>query len=168
MSAEHVHTHSELDNPDTHHEETDVNLRAIIGFGIGLLGVVIVVHVVVWLLYLLFASQDRTAQAVRQYPMAAQQGVEVPPEPRLQTSPREDLRDLRAEEDAILNGYGWIDRGAGVVRIPITEAMKLVEQQGLPARAAGPNQAAETGPISSGDSNSGQTAGQPDPFGAPR
>ena len=58
----------------------------------------------------------------------------MPPEPRLQTNPREDLRALRAREDAVLNSYGWVDKTAGVVRIPIDEAIKLTVQRGLPVR----------------------------------
>jgi hypothetical protein len=68
------------------------------------------------------------------YPLAVGEGNRLPPEPRLQTNPREDLRDLRAKEDAILESYGWVDRNAGVVRIPIDEAMKLTVQRGLPSR----------------------------------
>ena len=67
-------------------------------------------------------------------PLAADQQTRLPPEPRLQTNPREDLRLLREQEDAILKSYGWVDRPAGVVRIPIEEAMKLTVQRGLPAR----------------------------------
>jgi len=59
----------------------------------------------------------------------------VPPEPRLQTTPREDLRELRAREEEILGSYGWVDKTTGVVRIPIDEAMKLTLQRGLPARS---------------------------------
>jgi hypothetical protein len=59
----------------------------------------------------------------------------VPPEPRLQEHPREDLSELRAREDEILSSYGWVDRNAGVVRIPIDAAMKLTLERGLPARA---------------------------------
>jgi hypothetical protein len=59
----------------------------------------------------------------------------VPPEPRLQTNPREDLRQFREQEDAILNSYGWVDRPAGVVRIPIEDAMKLMLRRGLPSRS---------------------------------
>ena len=58
----------------------------------------------------------------------------MPPEPRLQTNPRDDLRDLRMHEDQVLTSYGWVDKNAGVVRIPIDEAMKIVVKQGLPVR----------------------------------
>jgi hypothetical protein len=33
-----------------------------------------------------------------------------------------------------LNGYGWVDRDAGVVHIPIDEAMRLMVERGVPAR----------------------------------
>jgi hypothetical protein len=54
------------------------------------------------------------------------------PEPRLQTAPQVDLATMRAREDAELNTYGWIDRQAGVVRLPIERAMDLVVQRRLP------------------------------------
>ena len=61
----------------------------------------------------------------------------LPPEPRLQVSPREDARGIPAHRKTrILNGYTWVDREAGTVRIPIAEAMKLTVQKGLPVRAA--------------------------------
>ena len=70
----------------------------------------------------------------REYPLAAGRTEQLPPEPRLQTNPREDLRLLRAHEDEVLNNYSWVDKSAGVVRIPIEEAIKLTAKRGLPAR----------------------------------
>lgn len=48
----------------------------------------------------------------------------------------QDLRELRAREDAELNSYGYRDREKGVVRIPIRQAMELVirEKGGQDAR----------------------------------
>ncbi len=43
--------------------------------------------------------------------------------------PAEDLAQLRAREDTILDGYGWEDRAAGVVHIPIGRAMELVARE---------------------------------------
>ncbi|MGB9605875.1 MAG: hypothetical protein ACPL88_08365, partial [Bryobacteraceae bacterium] len=37
----------------------------------------------------------------------------------------EDLRALRAREEAELNSYGYVDRQKGVVRIPVRRAMEL-------------------------------------------
>jgi hypothetical protein len=41
----------------------------------------------------------------------------------------EDLKALRAREDADLNSYRYIDRAAGTVRIPIGRAMELLVEE---------------------------------------
>ena len=61
-----------------------------------------------------------------------------PPEPRLQRRPVQDLADIRAEDETLLAGYGWVDEEGGVVRIPIEEAMRLIVERGVGAPAAGP------------------------------
>ena len=43
-----------------------------------------------------------------------------------------------ARENAILGSYGWLDRKAGTVRIPIDRAMDLIAHRGLPATATAP------------------------------
>ena len=116
------------------YEHSDVNIRAILAFGAGLVAVAIVVHVLVWVLYRFFEAQASRPTPV-EYPLAAQQESRLPPEPRLQTNPREDLRLLRDAEAETLSSYGWVDRNAGVVRIPIDDAIRLTLQRGLPARA---------------------------------
>ncbi len=62
----------------------------------------------------------------------------LPPGPRLQVAPAKDWQQLRGSENEILNGYGWVDKQAGVVRIPIRRAMDLLAQRGPPARASPP------------------------------
>ena len=39
------------------------------------------------------------------------------------------LAELRAAEAEELNTYAWLDQGKGIVRLPITEAMKLSLRQ---------------------------------------
>jgi hypothetical protein len=63
--------------------------------------------------------------------------------PRLQVSPPAELKEFRDRENAELNGYGWINPTAGVARIPITRAMDLILQNGLPVR--GDTNASATG-----------------------
>ena len=120
------------DNPEVHHEESDVNILAIFGFGGGLMAVAVVVLLVIYVLFGFFDGRER-ATIPAEYPLAAQ-ADKVPPEPRLQEHPREDLSELRAREDEILSSYGWVDKNAGVVRIPIDDAIKLTLQRGLPSR----------------------------------
>jgi hypothetical protein len=85
-----------------------------------------------WILFRYFDARE-AQRVVPMYPLAAQEN-RVPPGPRLQTNPREDMRELRAREEEILTSYGWVDKNAGIARIPIEEAMKLVLERGLPAR----------------------------------
>jgi len=120
-------------NPEVHHEESDVDIRGILAFGVGLFVVAVFIHFAVWVLFRYFDSRE-ARQAAPQYPLAAAQGSRVPPEPRLQTNPRQDLADLRAREEETLATYGWVDRNAGVVRIPIDEAVRKTLERGLPAR----------------------------------
>lgn len=62
----------------------------------------------------------------------------VAPAPRLQSDPARELAEMRAQEDAILHSYGWVDRPAGVVRIPIEKAIQLTLDRGLPVRKSAP------------------------------
>jgi hypothetical protein len=82
-----------------------------------------------------------------------------PPEPRLEEVPGEQLREVRAAEDQILNSTGWVDRQAGVAHIPIDRAIDLLEQQGLPARS--PDEAAAFRDPASGLPSSASSARVP-------
>lgn len=126
--------HAPADDAAVHHETSDVNIRGIFAFGAGLIVVAAAIHFIVWMLFLYFGAREGQP-GMPLFPLAAGQEHRLPPEPRLQTNPRQDLIDMRRGEDAILNGYSWVDRNAGVVRIPIDEAMKQTVQRGLPARA---------------------------------
>lgn len=131
-NREHLENHANR----AHHEESDVNIRGILGFGAGLFVVAVAVHLLIYGLFGYFNSREGVKQAP-EYPLAAQQENRVPPEPRLQTDPRQDLADMRAKEQELLDSYGWVDKNAGIVRIPIDTAMKLTLQRGLPARQQG-------------------------------
>ena len=48
----------------------------------------------------------------------------APPGTRLQTNAPADLRGFRADVERRLNTYYWVDKGKGVVHIPIEQAMK--------------------------------------------
>ncbi len=116
-----------------HHEQSDANVRGVFAFALGLVIAAGFIYFIVWLLFGFLAGRE--ARRVQpEFPLAAQQQNRLPPEPRLQTNPRQDLSDLHAQEDATLTTYGWVDKNAGTVRIPIDQAMKLTVQRGLPAR----------------------------------
>ncbi len=119
--------------PGIHHETSDANVNAVFAFGLGLMLAGIIILFLVWLLFGYFSSRAARS-ATRQFPLAAEQQNRLPPEPRLQTNPKQDLIDLRAGENATLTTYGWVDKAGGVVRIPIGEAMRLTVERGLPSR----------------------------------
>ena len=45
-----------------------------------------------------------------------------------------NLQQQRDKEQKVLHGYGWVNQGAGVARMPIDEAKKLILERGLPVR----------------------------------
>src|SRR5687767_2746859 len=127
------HAEHSAESPDVGHETTDVNIRAIFGFGIGLAITTMAVGLAVWLLFQYFTAREART-VFTEYPLAVQEPRQ-PPEPRLQTNPRQDFNDLRAREDQVLSSYGWVDKDKGVVRIPIERAMQLIVDRGLPTRS---------------------------------
>jgi hypothetical protein len=55
------------------------------------------------------------------------------PTPRLQTDDgNQEIADLHAKEDLLLNNYSWANQSQGKIRIPIERAMELIAQSGLP------------------------------------
>ena len=121
------------DHHDVHRETSDVDLGGVVRFAIGLVVAAVVIHVVVWFLYSSF-KREAARPAPAEYPLAATAMRRLPPEPRLQTDPRDDLLSLRQSQEQALTTYGWVDRNSGVVRIPIDHAMKLTVERGLPSR----------------------------------
>jgi hypothetical protein len=70
------------------------------------------------------------------------------PTPRVQTDDgNQDVADLHARENLLLDHYTWIDQPGGKVRIPIERAMELIAQRGLPVAPA-----VQTEPLMTGDS----------------
>ena len=112
------------------HQTSEINLRVVTWTAIGLMISVIAVYVTVGGLFSLFKRQYASESA----PSRITTPGRLPPAPRLQTSPPADLQQLLEAENAKLNSYGWVDKNAGVIRIPIDRAMDLLAQRGLPAR----------------------------------
>ena len=73
------------------------------------------------------ATEAQPMPIETEQPRTAEQ--KLPPEPRLEIDPRASLARQRAEEDSVLTTYGWVDKPAGVVRIPIERAMALMVER---------------------------------------
>lgn len=146
---------SDIDNPDVRHEVSDVRIKPIIYFGVGLIVAAVVIHFAMAGLFKVFEAREDKVEG-KQSPLAAER-QRIPPEPRLYLAPRavgqprpdvvtesplQEYKKLRAEEDARLNDYNWVDQNAGVVTIPINEAKRLVLQRGLLVSRPAPAQPA--------------------------
>jgi hypothetical protein len=110
------------------HERHDVNIRWMAYFGVVL--VVLLVGSAVLMLWL-FDVFNIESQRV-DTPTLTAESQPLPPGPRLQASPAQDMREMLAAERRLLEHYAWVDPSAGVVRIPIERAMEWVVTQGLP------------------------------------
>ena len=109
------------------HETSDVNVWAVGKFGIALVALCAISILMLLGLFKYFQSQEatRTTNVVE---------PQMFPQPRLQQTPVLDLRAIRAEEDQVLNSYGWVDQPKGVVRIPISQAIDILAKRGLTSR----------------------------------
>jgi hypothetical protein len=110
-------------------EPTDLDTRAVTRFAGYLVVAAVVIHLLMWGLFAFL----RAHEAAGDRPPLAVAG-ELPPEPRLRTAPRDDMRGIRETEERRLGSYGWVDRPAGVVHIPIERAIDLTAERGLPVR----------------------------------
>jgi hypothetical protein len=113
---------------DKGYEPSDVSIRTVLAIGAALAGSVALSALVLGGLLGLFEAARPPA------PGSALERTElVPPAPRLEVQPQAELAQVRARENRLLQGYGWVDREAGIARIPIDRAMALLVERGWPA-----------------------------------
>jgi hypothetical protein len=131
----HHYSDAELHNQDVAHEEGDVNIRAVLTFAVG---IAVVVALAAGLMGIMFRvlSNQAAARDPQVSPHALPSG-QRPPEPNLLTNEPAGLRRFHEEEARSLEGYGWVDQSAGVARVPIEQAKKLLVERGLPVREGG-------------------------------
>jgi hypothetical protein len=137
-------------SPETEHqpkredgyERRDVNVRGLLQFAFCMAVVLIlVIFGMRWTFHYLSAISPAGPP-----PTPFAQARALPPEPRLEIRPRQDLKSFCDEQLNMLNSYGWVDQQKGIVRIPIERAMDKLVEQGLSARPAGeisPNEVVE-------------------------
>jgi hypothetical protein len=106
--------------PPVKHERTDVTFRAMLAlFALILATLLLMLGIAYWL----FPAEMRDQRFMYPFPSF--------PAPKLQAAPAVDMRAFYAEEMRRLNGTGWQDKAAGVVHIPIQQAMDLVAKEGI-------------------------------------
>jgi hypothetical protein len=107
-----------IGKPNPRHEPDRVPLPPVVKATIWLIVVIIATHLLVWNCLPLSHSPAAGAGVIPITPAADDWGV----------AGREQLRALRAREEANLNGYQWLDDRHTKARIPIDRAMDLLLQ----------------------------------------
>jgi hypothetical protein len=152
---------SHLRNVDVAHEMSDVHIRGIVTFIVGLTVMTVAVYLLMWGMFRLLNTQE-TKKDLPESPMAMRGKDRLPPEPRLQSapgfgedlekeagvkpalelelSPRDPLWEINVLrehwEHTLTNGAK--DQSGKLVVLPIDEAKKELLKQGLPARTSQP------------------------------
>jgi hypothetical protein len=141
---------SHIRNVEVTHEASDISVNGVLTFVVALTILTVAVYVGMLLLFNTFQSQSQAEP--KPGPMALRQGQRLPPEPRLQAAPgfsvtladgrkvdlaakepQAEYRTVLEEWDKNLKGE-LKDPSGAPVSIPISEAIKKVASEGLPAR----------------------------------
>jgi hypothetical protein len=125
------------------YETSDANVRSLFKSGLAFIGLGVLAQILMWFLFNVLNHEAKVNEP-KLSPLATNQ-LQIPAEPRLQakvvgddrTNQPFDSLDIKEEffasEEQTLHSYGWVDKSAGVVRIPIDRAMELmVEKQNAP------------------------------------
>ena len=141
--------HDPYDNPTVSHEPDETDIKSLAVFTVGLL---VVIGIVFALMGGLFVMLEReAAKNDPQVSPLARPSVRMPAStvgnpvfaqgqnqgPQLIVDEPTLYQKQRSIEAETLSSYGWVDEKAGVARIPIEEAKKLIVQRGIAARAEG-------------------------------
>jgi hypothetical protein len=126
------HKHKESGNenhPQGTYETRDVDFNKLMVAGVGLIALVVVMIAGTWMISALLSGHSENPGAPPDVTVASAPNF---PAPQLQPDPVLDLKHMRDHEDSVLTSYGWTDRKAGLVRVPINQAMNLLLERGLP------------------------------------
>jgi hypothetical protein len=136
-----------IQNPEVSFEKRDLGARGILLFFAILFISGAAIHLVAWGLYKAFSNVSEAHQPPANPLVPGRQQAPPPgvlqnagsvnirqfPEPRLQTDEASDVKRFLWQENQLLEAKPWRDQ-AGAIHIPLTEAMRIVAQKGLPMR----------------------------------
>ena len=114
------------------YEKTDAQAGPTIRAGLYILGVMFLTALVLVPMYRFLGRREAAGQKPAASVLKPDAAAPVPAFPRLVTSEPAVLAEFRAQEDAFLAGWGWVEKDKGIARMPIGEAMKIVAARGLP------------------------------------
>ena len=106
------------------YERRDANVRTLLQFGLGLAIVIIVILLAMRWTFNFLSAETPTGPP----PTPFENARVLPPQPRLQVEPHQDLKTYCDEQLRGLNSYGWVDQQNGVVHVPIDQAMDKLKR----------------------------------------
>jgi len=138
-------------NPQVDYERADLSPRGILLFLIGLFIVGFFIELVIWGMFrfmakseIMFAKSQVTSKLA---PKRSEEGkpgdmfqntpgvdLSLFPVPRLQTNDAGEMQDYLQSERKLLNPDQPFQDASGAIHIPVSLAMKLVVERGLPVR----------------------------------
>lgn len=115
-------------NNGSGHETSDASLKAAVLL-VALTAGLVVVGVVSMYYLFGYVVDHQASQDAPPSPLLEDKAPFIGPQ--LQVAPLQEMQDMKAAEQDVLDSYGWIDQKAGIVRIPIDRAMSLIAERGL-------------------------------------
>lgn len=135
METKHNHN-EEAPDASAGYEKRDASISVLLQFGFWLaLVIVITLFGMAWA-FSYFSREAPLGPPAAPAAVVSPNRRQLPPGPMLQATPHQDLVDFCKQQERNVNTYGWVDRQAGIVRIPISQAMDLILAKGLPTRPA--------------------------------
>ena len=118
--------HSSGAHPELNHETTDVNLTGITRLAIASL--LVIVGILVFVYFFQKGLGKVLPDTTMQPAMADWKPTDsrTPKAPLVITDEPGLLRKIRSEEEKTLHHYAWVDKGTGVVQVPIDKALEMV------------------------------------------
>ena len=117
-------------------ESDGVNYRGIVVFVAILAVTTFICQGIVVAMFKYFDKQAVESGAPRAV-MSAPAGT-MPPPPNLITNEPLNLKNFREHEAEVMETYGWQDKNAGVVRLPIDRAKEILLERGFPVAGETP------------------------------
>jgi hypothetical protein len=114
------------------HETSDADLGAIERFTVIMFVLLAVIFLAMWLLYSYFRSRELVLDVVKPSPVVEREGDRLPPVPRLQTAPNVEFSTFRHAETRTLEAWSWVDKEKGIAQIPVSRAIDILAERGLP------------------------------------
>jgi hypothetical protein len=131
------------EHSDVAFEGRDISISSVL-WSLVYLAVTVLISLVICVYFFKYATQYVASQDTPP-PMIRQQmsdkdsrEMSMAPEPRLQGVPghendaQQDLRDKNAADAKENESARWIDEKTGIAQIPVSEAMKIIAEKGLP------------------------------------